>query len=76
MHEVCFDGVVEVLDAERGFEAGAVYAYRYDEAAERWEQEAKFWPEAVGERSFVGRAVALSGGVIRPADLSPRVLAV
>lgn len=47
-------------DTERGFNAGAVYAFRYDEATEKWIEEAKFWPEAVGEDSYAGFEVALS----------------
>lgn len=49
-------------DAERGFNAGAVYAYRYDETAEEWVEEAKLWPKEVGENSFVGFSVALAAG--------------
>ena len=47
-------------DNERGEDAGAVYAYHYDEGTERWVEEAKFWPEKVGENSFVGFSAALS----------------
>ena len=47
-------------DDERGFNAGAVYAYRYDEAAEEWVQETKFWPKEVGENAIIGWEVALS----------------
>lgn len=47
-------------DAEVATDAGAVYAYRYDETAGRWVEEAKFWPEEVGENAIIGRALALS----------------
>ncbi len=66
-------------DSERGDDAGALYAYRYDEAARRWEQEAKLWPEAVGENSLLGGAVAISadgrfavvGGRAAGSDMDP-----
>ncbi len=47
-------------DGERGDDAGAVYAYRYDEGAGAWALEAKLWPEAAGESSLLGTALAVS----------------